>query len=69
MDAGDGMQPTSITKCLGGMDFPAYKDDIMEYAEDNDADDELLETLEKLPDRQYGSVAEVVQGIGQSRQA
>jgi len=51
------------------MGFPANKDDIVEYAEDNDADEELLDTLQRLPDKQYGSMADVVQGIGQSRQS
>ena len=67
---GSGMQtPTSIARCLNGMDFPANKNEIMEYAEDNNADDELLDTLERLPEKQYGNMADVMQGIGQSRQS
>jgi hypothetical protein len=61
--------PANIARCLGGMDFPANKEDIVEYAEDNDADDELLSRLERLPDKQYGNMADVMQGIGQSRQS
>lgn len=70
MNEGSGMQaPANIARCLGGMDFPANKEDIVEYAEDNDADDELLSRLERLPDKQYGNMADVMQGIGQSRQS
>jgi hypothetical protein len=47
------VSPIDIQKALGGMDYPARKDDIVRHAEQNGADGEVLEALRKIEDREY----------------
>ena len=45
--------PIEIQKYLSGVDYPADRDDLVEAAESNGADSDLLELLRALPDRTY----------------
>jgi hypothetical protein len=45
--------PIQMQKFLGGMEYPAGRDDIVEHARQNGADDDVLEHLRSLPDRNY----------------
>jgi hypothetical protein len=47
------VSPIDIQKTLGGMDYPARKDDIVRHAEQNGASEEVLEALRKIEDREY----------------
>jgi hypothetical protein len=47
------VSPIDIQKALGGMDYPARKDDIVRHAEQNGADQEVLEALRRIEDREY----------------
>lgn len=60
-----GSSPSNIAHYLKGIDFPATKEELIEYAEDNDAPDEVLDVLEYFPDETYHSMAEVMQGVAQ----
>ncbi len=51
--------PIDIQKALGGMDYPASKEDLVKHAEDKGADDAVLETLRNLPDREFDSPTDV----------
>ncbi len=60
------VSPFHIEKYLKGMDFPAELDDLIEHARENDAPDEIIEMLEEMPDREYGSAADVARGFGEA---
>ncbi len=45
--------PIQMQKYLGGLDYPAARDDIVDHARQNGADDEVLQHLQAIPDRQY----------------
>jgi Protein of unknown function (DUF2795) len=45
--------PIDIQKALSGMDYPASKDQIVQHAEKNGGDEEVLEALRKIDDREY----------------
>jgi trehalose-6-phosphatase len=45
--------PIDIQKALSGMDYPATKDQIVQHAEQNGADKEILDALRKIDDREY----------------
>lgn len=47
------VSPIDIQKALGGMDYPATKDDIVKHARDNGGDKEVLDALRKIEDREY----------------
>ncbi|WP_058554904.1 DUF2795 domain-containing protein [Thiohalocapsa sp. ML1] len=55
-----------IAQALGGIDFPAGKDDVLSYAESHDAPSDVLEALSNIPDREYESMADVEKGFGES---
>jgi hypothetical protein len=59
--------PAQIAEALKGIDFPKSKPELVEYArprakEQNNPD--VVEVLQSLPDREYGSMADVEQGVG-----
>ncbi|MEC9483647.1 MAG: DUF2795 domain-containing protein [Halomonas sp.] len=60
-----GKSPANITHYLKGVDFPADRDDLVQCAEDNDAEEEVLEVIRALPDERYESMADVTKGVGQ----
>ena len=46
------VNPTQAQKFLGGMEHPAGKDKIVKRAEQNGADENALDVLRRIPDRQ-----------------
>lgn len=56
----------TIAQALSGIDFPANKNDLVEHARKNNADNEVIEALKEMPDEQYTSMADVFKGVGQS---
>lgn len=53
------VNPIQLQKALGGMDYPASKDDLVKHAEGKDADEEVISALKELPERTYETPAEV----------
>jgi hypothetical protein len=47
------LSPIDVQKALKGMDYPADKDDLVQKAENNGAEGEVMTALQQLPDRQY----------------
>jgi hypothetical protein len=45
--------PIDIQKALSGMDYPASKDQIVAHAEQSGADEEILDALRGIDDREY----------------
>ncbi len=46
-------------KFLKDMEYPATKDELIDRARQNGADDEVADTLDMLPDMDYSSSADV----------
>ncbi len=55
-----------LAKHLEGIDFPANKQKMVEYARSKGASQDLCNQIEGLPDEQYTSMADVFKGFGQS---
>ena len=53
-----------VQKALKGASYPADKASLLDTAKGNGADDEVLDALERLPEQEYGSPAEVSKGVG-----
>ena len=47
------VSPIDIQKALGGMDYPATKEQIVEHAQGNGGSDDVLEALKGIEDREY----------------
>jgi uncharacterized protein DUF2795 len=47
------VSPIDIQKALGGIDYPASKNDIVKHAEKNGGDKEVVDALKGIDDREY----------------
>ncbi|UGB38715.1 DUF2795 domain-containing protein [Frateuria soli] len=59
-----GNSPANVQKYLSGVDYPAEKQDLIEAARRNDAPDEVMQTIRKLPEDNYGGPQDVMKGYG-----
>ena len=55
--------PIEIQKHLSGVDYPASKATIVQAAEDQGADDQVLDALGAIPDREYDSPTAVSSAV------
>ncbi len=53
------VNPIELQKALGGMNYPAGKENLVKHAEGKNADEDVLSFLRDLPDRKYDTPAEV----------
>jgi hypothetical protein len=60
-----GQSPENIAYHLDGLQFPASKREVIEHAKRTDAEAEVLELLERLPEREYADIPDVMTGIAQ----
>lgn len=61
-----GHSPANVTQHLKGVHFPATKQELARRAEDNGAGPEVLESIRKMPDDEYRSMADVMKGYGRA---
>ena len=54
-----------IAETLKGIDFPTQKKNVVEHARKNNAEDEVLDVLQNLPEQEYTNMADVMKGVGQ----
>jgi hypothetical protein len=60
------VNPIQLQKHLKGVDYPATKDDLIEQAEENGADDDVIDVLEQLPDdEEFETPADVNKAVGE----
>lgn len=57
--------PIQVQKYLSGMHYPASKDEIVDHAKSQGADEKVIQILERLPDDDFETPADVSQAIGQ----
>ncbi|MBP1473647.1 DUF2795 domain-containing protein [Frateuria sp. MAH-13] len=60
-----GNSPANVQKYLSGVNYPAKKQDLVEAARRNDAPDEVMQTIGKLPEDHYGGPQDVMKGYGE----
>ncbi len=54
------MNVGEMQQYLEGIEFPVTRDELVDYAQTNGANDDVVGQLEKLPDREYSSMAELM---------
>ncbi|MDN3309398.1 DUF2795 domain-containing protein [Microbacterium oryzae] len=52
-----------MQKHLGGIDYPATKEDILASARESGADDDIMKALEAIPDGEYDAPTAVSSAI------
>lgn len=57
------VSPAQIEKYLQGVDFPCMKQELIDQAEYNNAPEEIIQHLERLPDREYKNAGEVTKSM------
>ena len=57
------VSPIDIQKALGGMDYPAKKDDVVKHAQSKGGSDEVLEALKGIDDQEYDTPAAVSKAV------
>ena len=57
--------PAQIQQSLNGVDYPASKKDLINHASNNkDKNDEVMEVLNQLPEKDYHSPIDVTKEVG-----
>ena len=59
------INPIELQKHLKGMSYPASRQDILDKAKENGADDELVSALVGLSDGEFETPADVNKAIGE----
>jgi len=62
--ASAALSASAFQKYLGGMDYPAGKQDLISHAKKNNAPDAVIQVLEMFGDKTFQSAAEVSQEFG-----
>ncbi|MGY1838002.1 MULTISPECIES: DUF2795 domain-containing protein [unclassified Modestobacter] len=57
------VSPIDIQKALGGMDYPATKEDVVKHAESNGGTGEVLDALKGIDDGEYDTPAAVSKAV------
>jgi hypothetical protein len=50
-----------VEHALKGIDFPKNKNEIVKYAQEQNANNEIIADIQELPDRTYNNAADVAQ--------
>ncbi|MFD1146487.1 DUF2795 domain-containing protein [Saccharothrix hoggarensis] len=61
------LNPIQVQKFLSGVDYPATKDDIVDAARSQGADDDTLDALRDLPRDDFNSPNDISEAIGQQK--
>lgn len=56
--------PIQVQKFLGGLDYPVDKSQILDKARSEGADENVMQALESIPDREYDSPVSVSKEVG-----
>lgn len=56
-----------IEKALKGMNYPASKDDLVQKAKQNNASQDVIQTIQKLPQDRFNSPTDVQKAWGQGK--
>ncbi|HAR63566.1 MAG: DUF2795 domain-containing protein [Candidatus Margulisiibacteriota bacterium] len=54
-----------VEKALAGIDYPADKSKMLQFAKERNASSEVLDVLNRMQDRQYTSAADLARGVGE----
>lgn len=58
------VNPIQVQKCLGGIDYPVGKDELVQRAEQQGADEVVCDLLQRLPMDRFNSPNDVSEAIG-----
>lgn len=59
---------TQLQKYLGGLEFPATREEVVAYAREKGADDDLIDMLENMSEERFETVAEIQESLSGSEE-
>lgn len=59
------VNPIQLQKHLKGVDYPASKEQLIQHAQKQGADDTAISVLNQLPDEEYESPTDVSEAVGE----
>jgi hypothetical protein len=62
------VNPVQLQKFLKGVDYPATRQVLIENAKKNGADENVLSTLEQLPDGKFDAPVDVSQAVAKLKE-
>ena len=57
------VNPVQVQKFIGGVDYPATREELIEHADAAGADDEVLEALSQMPDETFETPGDVIDAL------
>lgn len=57
----------NVAQALAGIDFPSDRKNLVKHAKKNKADKTIISVIEKMPDEEYSSMADVFKGVGMAQ--
>jgi Protein of unknown function (DUF2795) len=61
-----GSAPAVVAEWLEQVDFPARKEDLIEHARRYQADKDVMNVLDRLPQGEYSSIADLRRAVGKA---
>lgn len=61
-----GESPSNLALHLKGIDFPCKQKDLVEHVRKTGPDEKVMHVLEGLPDREYHTMADVMEAFGET---
>jgi hypothetical protein len=55
--------PINVSRFLKGIDFPVEKEQLVQQARQNQADREVINLIQRLEDREYDNISDVMKGF------
>jgi ribose 1,5-bisphosphokinase PhnN len=62
-DVSGGISPIAVAHCLMGLSFPAGRDQLVQQARKRNANREVIELLQRLPNRRYDRMADIERAV------
>ena len=62
-----GGMTAEIQQALKGTDFPANKQELVQQAKQNNASQQVIQTIQKLPEQKFNSPTDVQKAFGEKR--
>jgi hypothetical protein len=59
------VNPIQLQKHLKGVDYPASKEQLVQHAQKQGADENAISVLQQLPDEEYESPTDVSEAVGE----
>jgi hypothetical protein len=59
------VSPVEVEKCFKGMNYPAKKEDLIKHAQQQGANQDVMEVLKEMRDQDFNSPIDVSKAVGE----